>query len=226
MRPSRTNAAADKPPRTARTRRSNAERSASTRANVIDTTIACLHEFGYSATTTMLVAERANVTRGAILHHFPTKLDLVLAVAQHVADNQFRDRRRKLMQYERGYERFMALTEITWQSSIEPPAIALLEIMVGSRSDAALAERLPPLMAAIERKHQEGVWEIATDAGITDQATIRAMVSLHLAAMQGLSIRLMHTNDRSQLEPPIELLKMYRAFLTEHLLAKAKAEKA
>ena len=161
------------------------------------------------------------MTRGAILHHFPTKVDLVLEVASHIADSQFRDRRRQLMQYPRGYERFLALTEVTWRSSIEPPAIALLEIMIGSRSDEVLAERLPPLLAQIERRHQEGVWEIAVDTGITDQETIRAMVTLHLAAMQGLSIRLMHSPDRSLLEPPIELLKMYRAFLTQHLMAAA-----
>ncbi|MGA0604727.1 TetR/AcrR family transcriptional regulator [Phenylobacterium sp. VNQ135] len=215
---------AKKPTPKPRSRRTNAERSATTRAKLIETTIACLHELGYSATTTLEIAARAEVTRGAILHHFPTKVDLILAVASHIADAQFRDRRRALMAVPRGYERFMALTEVTWRSSIEPPAIALLEIMVGSRSDPALAEELPRLMAQIERRHQEGVWEIAVDAGITDHETIHAMVTLHIAAMQGLSIRLMHSNDRSQLEPPIELLKMYRAFLTQHLIDKARSD--
>ena len=54
------------------TRRSQAERSASTRQALLDATIACLVEDGYANTTTSRVAERAGVSRGAHLHHFQT----------------------------------------------------------------------------------------------------------------------------------------------------------
>src|ERR1700682_1902920 len=54
-------------------RRSQAERSATTRDALLDATIACLVEDGYANTTTSRVAERAGVSRGAHLHHFQTR---------------------------------------------------------------------------------------------------------------------------------------------------------
>jgi len=53
----------------------NPERSAATKAKVIAATIEALHRYGYAATTTILVAKNANVSRGAMLHHYPNAWD-------------------------------------------------------------------------------------------------------------------------------------------------------
>ena len=53
-------------------RRSNVERTATTRRKVLESTIACLYEHGYTATTTAMIAQHAGISRGALLHHFPT----------------------------------------------------------------------------------------------------------------------------------------------------------
>ena len=63
-----------------RVRRTQEERSAATRAKLLDATIDCLIELGYAGTTTTLIAERAGVSRGAQLHHFPSKDALYRAV--------------------------------------------------------------------------------------------------------------------------------------------------
>ena len=55
------------------TRRSQAERSASTRALLLDATIDSLVEDGYASTTTTGIADRAGVSRGAQMHHFASK---------------------------------------------------------------------------------------------------------------------------------------------------------
>src|SRR3954466_3942789 len=68
------------------TRRTQEERSSATRALLLDATIACLIDLGYSATTTTVIAERAGVSRGAQLHHFPTKAELVAAAVEHLAN--------------------------------------------------------------------------------------------------------------------------------------------
>ena len=48
------------------------------RQRLLEATVECLVERGWSGTSTTLVSERAGVSRGAQLHHFPTKGDLVL----------------------------------------------------------------------------------------------------------------------------------------------------
>jgi len=66
----------------------NAERRAATRAKIMEAAVGCLAEFGYAATSTPLVAKMAKVSRGSLLHQFPTKVDLILAVAEYAARAQ------------------------------------------------------------------------------------------------------------------------------------------
>src|SRR5258706_14432846 len=68
----------------ARRRRTQAERRAGTRALLLEATVECLAERGYAGTTTTEVARRAGLSRGAQLHHFGTKTDLVTAAVEHL----------------------------------------------------------------------------------------------------------------------------------------------
>src|SRR5580700_1002942 len=51
----------------ARVRRTQQERSAAMRLRLLDAAVDCLHDLGYSRTTTIEVAARAGVSRGAQL---------------------------------------------------------------------------------------------------------------------------------------------------------------
>src|SRR5712664_3809714 len=75
-------------------RRTQEERSAATRGRLLDATLECLSELGYARTTTTEIAERGGVSRGAQLHHFPTKSELVTEAMGHLfdrRDQEFRD---------------------------------------------------------------------------------------------------------------------------------------
>ena len=65
-----------------RERTPQGERTRAMRTRLLDATIDCLVERGWSGTTTTLVSQRAGVSRGAQLHHFPTKRDLVVAAVE------------------------------------------------------------------------------------------------------------------------------------------------
>ena len=62
------------------------ERTRAMRARLLEATVELLVEKGYAGTSTTLVSERAGVSRGAQLHHFPTKQDLVVAAVRHVTE--------------------------------------------------------------------------------------------------------------------------------------------
>src|SRR5436190_9740545 len=147
----------------------HAERTAAMRQRLIDAAIVSLYELGYAATTTQVVTDRAGVSRGAILHHFPTKVDLMVAVAEYAAKHQDRTIRKALADTPSGMPVYLALTGATWEVTTQAPAVALLEVMMATRADHALAERLPEVVQAFEAKQRADVWRLAQEAGVTDK---------------------------------------------------------
>jgi AcrR family transcriptional regulator len=122
-------------------------KSAQTRLMLVEAGIDCLVEGGYAGLTTAAVAERCAVSRGAMHHHFPTRLDLVAAVVEHVF---YQRMRAFLSDYfealaERGDELLIEVAcEAHWRSVQTREYAAYLELAVAARSDAELDARFTP----------------------------------------------------------------------------------
>lgn len=199
----------------------HAERTAAMRKRLIEAGIECLTEFGYGATTLQVVTDKAGASRGAILHHFPNKVDLMIAIAEYAAGKQNRYVAKLLADTEPGMDRFLKLTMATWEAMQQPAAIALLELMVASRSDEELGARFPAVIATLENQQREGVWEVAQTVGITDRAEVETMSWLHTAAMRGLVIELMFSKDRRKASDAMALLRRYKGWLTGQMVTKS-----
>lgn len=208
-------------------RRSQAERTASMRARLIDAAVDCLNRLGYSATTLSTIAEAAGVSRGGMLHQFPSKVDLMLAVVAYASGADERSHQPPALNDDDDkLAYFMSRTETTWTVLIQEPAMAKLEIMMAARSDKVLAAKLPEMFNSIEQNRRLRMWELAQEIGIEDRDAIEAMVGLHMAAMRGLAMELLVTGDRAQVERSFDLLKAYKDNLITGLIAKAKASRA
>src|SRR3954463_10833907 len=62
-----------------------ARRSADSRALILEAAVACLVEDGSAGAATLAVQARAGVSRGRLLHHFPSRAELLVAAAQYLA---------------------------------------------------------------------------------------------------------------------------------------------
>ena len=70
----------------------------STRDRILDTALALLNKLGYDKLTQPQVARAAGITQGHLTYYFPTRSDLLLAVAEHslrTSMAQFLERRGK-----------------------------------------------------------------------------------------------------------------------------------
>lgn len=114
------------------------ERRDATRLKLLDATIQCLVELGYAGTTLQRVQERAGVSRGALLHHFTRKEDLLVAAVHHVATTQSEHLRASA-----SLGRTAVLGTLREVMS-GPVFLAGLELWLAARTEPALREALRP----------------------------------------------------------------------------------
>lgn len=132
-------------------RRTQEERSSSMRARLLDATVECLLQVGYAGTTTIEIARRAGVSRGAQLHHFPTKAELVITAVEYLAERRHREFTDAFAKLPPGADRTAAAIDLLWQILSGPTFYAWLELLVAARTDPELR---PSVTAATDRLMQ------------------------------------------------------------------------
>ncbi len=127
-------------------------KSARTRVALLEAAVDCLAEVGYARTTTQLVAARAKISRGAMLHHYTTKSALIENVIDYVVFKRMKT----------FYSAIAALSEedrvarnkgveIYWSSLQTPEYEAFFELNVASRTDAELRAVFEPKALAFDK---------------------------------------------------------------------------
>lgn len=128
--------------------RSRQERTADSRALILDAAVDCLVEYGYSGASTLVIQARAGVSRGRLLHHFRSRDELLVAAAQHLATGrlaQTEERVAGVLDGRReGPDRVDACVELLWETFQEPPFWAAMELWTAARTNPALAAALRP----------------------------------------------------------------------------------
>jgi len=140
-----------------RPRRSQQTRRAEMRTRLLDATLECLATQGYAASSTTVICKRAGVSRGAQVHHFPTKADLMVAAVERVFELR-RQAFRAGMSDGPGPASVTEALERMWQVVQGGPTVAWLELVVAGRTDPALHAAV---LAATERLRAAAVDELA-----------------------------------------------------------------
>ena len=186
-------------------RRPQAQRSAETQTKLIEAAISCLHHVGYSATTVTMVADKAKVSRGAMTHQYPTKTDLMLAVVAAVfeADSLYYE---QAVAAKSPVQWIRELPKTMWEVISQPSGTAVMEIMLASRSDSELADKLRTMQSAIDVRAHQWIVERLADAGIRDRPNGEAIHRLFVAAVRGLSLEALFRRDRADVEKSVSVL--------------------
>ncbi len=199
----------------------NAERRAATREKILEAAVRSLSEDGYAQTTTVAVADRAGVARGSLLHQFPTRIDLVLEVAQHAARRQSAFIREGLAQLPAGRARFVGSVDVTWRAFQQPESRALTEIIIATRHDPELASRIPDFAQRFEDGIARGARRFAEAMGLACAAEEAvAERRLVLVALRGLAVATSLSGEASDPEAVLGLLRRVRADFYDRHAAK------
>jgi len=134
-------------PEAARAPRTQQQRRDETRRALLDAAVESLIEVGFARTTTLEVQRRADASRGALLHHFPSKAELLVAAVDHLAEMRARELKMLAAQLPEGRARTDAVLELLWQCFTGTFFQVAMELRTAARTDPELR----PVLVAAER---------------------------------------------------------------------------
>jgi AcrR family transcriptional regulator len=134
-----------------------AEKSALTRQAILEAAVRCFVEYGYASTTTAMIADEASVSRGAMMHHFPSRSAVMSAVVGYLHVRRINEYRALMTGIESPDERLTRKTirtsvESAWKYVNLPSFIAYQELLSAARTDKELAEAVGEVEQDFERE--------------------------------------------------------------------------
>lgn len=160
----------------------------------MEATVECLVERGWAGTTTVLVAERAGVSRGAQLHHFRTRGELVAAAVEYVGAQGVQDMLDRAAALTDTRDRTATVVEFITEFFAGTLFTAALELWVAARNDAELTDLVVGLEARLGREcHRIAVRLLDADER---RPGVREAVQATLDLARGLALANLLTDDR------------------------------
>ncbi|QSE81873.1 TetR/AcrR family transcriptional regulator [Rhodococcus koreensis] len=182
----------------AKTTRTQAERTAAMRTKLLDAAVDSLVELGYARTTTQGIARRAGVSRGAQLHHFPTKESLVVAAVEHLVDKRMEEILAAEVDAGRGIE-------VLADAFSGPLFYAALELWVAARTDPALFEATVPLERKVTDALRRGSAEVFGDRFDSDA------IELSIELVRGLAVSALFRTPEAEQSLRARLLPVWES---------------
>lgn len=168
-------------------RRSQLDRSRTARERLLAAAIDVLIRSGYNGLTTKEVARCAGMSNGALMHHFGSKEELVVAatawVYQAASDRgrQVANTAAAAQQPIEGFITDCLSVYFDW------PFIAALEVIVVARTDPALMARILPVMEEYRDTVNASWLSVFEESGMAiDQA--RVVLDLTLNVVRGMAL--------------------------------------
>jgi AcrR family transcriptional regulator len=196
-------------------RRTQESRSAETRSRVLDATVECLIAFGYSGTTTSAVQERAGISRGALMHHFGSKAELLVAAVRHLAEQRGANLVRQAATLQCEPDRGARAIDLLWETFTGPLFTATLELWVAARTDPELGAAVLEFERSL-RKHLDLAMRHLFGEAIASRPAFADAIELTLQFMRGAALTSILRTDETRQQAVIERWKpVFTALIEE-----------
>jgi AcrR family transcriptional regulator len=186
------------------------QKSERARTTICEATIRCLAELGYAETSINRVVERAGVSKGALQYHFPSKEDLMASTAAFLLQRPLRhadaarqedgnrgsigsggDIRRRMLDI--------------WNRLISTSAyLALLEILVASRTDKVLHARIAAELEASIHEIDRHFLPLYGELEARDEEDLMLLMTANRCLMRGLLIEEQYGLDKRRQRQVLE----------------------
>ncbi|VFA97220.1 TetR/AcrR family transcriptional regulator [Nocardia cyriacigeorgica] len=161
------------------------QRSA-TRARILDAATQLLVERGYAGWSTLAVQHAAGLSRGALLHHFPTIDTLTAALVDHLVELNERAARQAARSPDASADPVERTLAALLETLTRPPAQAEQELWTAARTDPALAA----VLRESERRAGRDLHRVIDTlfgSELTDHPRYPAIRDLTIAMLRGVA---------------------------------------
>jgi AcrR family transcriptional regulator len=192
-------------------------RSLVTRERLIKATLEVIYDVGYHAATTQEIAERAQVSRGALLHHFPTRADIILAAMETLLDDGTTEIRKVAQEMRSGEVTLDAFVDFLWSLFSDRFFYLSLEMITEARNDDELRERMIPV---VKRFHEalDATWVEFCDADKRPARQARIILNLTVCLVRGMGVQTVLRPEPGYYR---DLLEAWKALLPNLIEGKA-----
>lgn len=176
-------------------RRTQVERTAAMRSRLLSATVECLVAYGYAGTTTHRIAALAGVTRGAQVHHFKSKEQLVVTAVEHLAEQRIAAVMREHRRLRDSPDVADGVLALLWECHQGAMFIATMELWAASWTDDVLAEHIARVEPRVNRTIFDAIAQLVPGQVATRE--LRNAIYTAMDALRGILVASLA--DRNQL---------------------------
>jgi AcrR family transcriptional regulator len=197
------------------TRRTQAERSETTRKQLLEAAAKLIRQKGFGGLRTIEVASVAGVSRGALMHHFPSKHALVVAVLTYVNEVTFTQSSRRAQLARTSGDPIEEIIKDAQDFFLGDYFFIELAIAMSDESTRRVRRDIHEFTRQT-RFSIEAAWlDTLISSGIPEQLA-SDVLALTLSAVRGFSVRMLIENDPEQFA---RLMNVWRDIILRHLAA-------
>ncbi|WP_461186657.1 TetR/AcrR family transcriptional regulator [Arthrobacter sp. Z4-13] len=179
------------------------ERSVKTRTQILNAAITVLTTDGYAGATTTRIQEAAGVSRGRLLHHFPSRNELLVAAVQRLATTRMGLLQQRSIWPDRPADRLDAAIEAMWETHQQSYFWASTELWIAARHDEQLLAVLLPGERALGQVIQDTVRSFFGPQ-LSALPNYQALANLLLTSMRGTALTYALTGAPAATEPAVD----------------------
>jgi len=195
-------------------RRTQAERTEATRKLLLDAAIKLIRRNGFGGLRTVEVADEAGVSRGALMHHFPSKHELVVAVLTYINEVTFtRSTRRAQLARHDGADPIAGVIKDAHEFFFGD--YFFLELAIAMSDDSTRRLRLETQQFVRQTRFSiEATWlDTLISSGLPERLA-KDVLALTLSVVRGFSVRMLIENDPEHFS---RLLEVWRKIIRRHI---------
>ena len=204
-------------------RRTQAERTEETRTRILKAASELIRRRGYARFRTADVAAEAGLSRGAQLHHFPTKDSLVVATLEYVFEQAQIQSRRRAAAINRPRDLIEAVIEDAREFFFSEHFMVAIDIVLSTSTDQAVRKQILDISRKA-RRPVETAWTEALAASGVPPSLSADIVALTLSLVRGMALRTLWDNDPKWFDELFAVWRrMIKIFLeSQHSKARAR----